>query len=706
MNRVIIWSVSLEYPPAREADVIDQYHGRAVADPYQWMEDLASPELAAWIAAQNEVTLEYLRSLPLRDPLRRRITELWNYKKAALPLVESGRLFYQMNAGLQKQAPVYLRRGIDDVPQLVLDPNALSEDGSTALMAFSPSPDARLLAYTLSESGADWQTVCVRDVASGRDLGDRVRWMRFSALSWTKDARGFFYSRFPEPPAGQVYEAALSGHALYYHRLGTPQAEDVLVYDRPDLPAWFVSGTVTDDGRYLLITLSEGATNSNRLYAVDLLDPHAPQVSAPVRAVFDRDGAEFLPIGARGSRLYVRTDEGAPNRAVLAVDLAAPAAGARTVVPERSSVLGAAALADERLVTEYLADVQSRVFVVDADDGRTVAEVPLPGAGVVAGLAGRADDPVAWLMFTSPLLPATVFAFDLRSGALTPFEAAMPVLDLARYETTRMQALSRDGTAVTFFMTSPVGRPPGPAPLALYGYGGFSVNVLPAYRPDVPAWLERGGVWVTANIRGGAEYGEAWHRAGMRERKQNVFDDFIAVAEHLVREGVTSPAQLAIMGGSNGGLLVAAVMEQRPDLFAAALPAVGVLDMLRYDRFTGGQAWITEYGSSADEAAFATLLAYSPLHNLRPGTCYPATLVTTADRDDRVVPSHSFKFVAALQRAQGCRRPVLIRVEMQASHGYRPTDRRIAELADQWAFVAANTGLSDGGPDSGTRPDG
>ena len=695
-----------DYPHTPRTGIEDDYHGHRIEDPYRWMEALETPEITAWIEAQNAVTSGYLASLPLREALRARITELWNYPKVSLPIVENGRLFYQKNAGLWKQAAVYLRDGLTAPPRLVLDPNTLSPDGSTALMAFAPSPDARLLAYTLAEGGADWQTVHVRDLARDEDLADRVRWMRFSELSWTRDGGGFFYSRFPEPPPGKTYEAALSGHALYYHRVGTAQSDDVLVFERPDLPTWFVQGTVSEDGRYLLIALFEGATNSNRLYVADLASPEQPRIDAPVRPLVERDGAEYAPIGMDEGTLYVRSDAGAPNRCVLAIDLRRED-GWRTLIPERGDRLGTVTLAGGRLVAESLVDVQSRVEVFDRREGALLARVPLPGVGVVADLRGRGDSPHAWLMFTSPLQPATVYRADLDSGVITPFEPSPPPVDLTGCETRQLFASSRDGTRVPFFLTARHGfRRDGTTPVMMYGYGGFSVDTLPSYRPDVPAWLEIGGIWVTVNLRGGSEYGEAWHRAGMHERKQNVFDDFIAVAEQLIAEGYTSPPHLAMLGGSNGGLLVAAVMVQRPELFAAAVPVVGVLDMLRYDLFTGGRAWVTEYGSASDPEQFAFLRAYSPLHNLVEGRCYPATLVCTADHDDRVVPSHSFKFIAALQRAQGCQRPALIRVETQASHGYRPTDKRIAELADQWAFVAAHTGASAAEPlISGSRPE-
>ena len=699
--------MSVDYPETRRGDVVDEYHGRAIADPYRWMEDLESPDIRRWIDEQNLVTERYLQTLPLRAHFRDRITALWDYPKVSVPVVEAGRLFYHRNAGLQKQAAIYLREpGLE--PVLVLDPNTLSPDGATALMAFAPSPDARLLAYTLAQGGADWQTVHVADIQGRRDLDDRVRWMRFSELAWTHDSQGFFYSRFPEPPPGKALEAVLANHALYYHRLGTPQGEDRLIFARPDLPSWFISGTVSDDGRYLLIGLFEGATNSNRLYFADLGDPEQPDVTSPVRPVVEQDGAEYAPIGTSGTTLFVRSDRAAPNRCVLAFDLDRVAAGPRVVVPARQETLGAVRLIGGRLVAEYLVDVQSRIETLDPATGAPCGALALPGPGVVSALDGRAGTPTAWLAFTSPLQPLTVYAADLASGVLTPFEPPVVRVDTSAFVTSQFFATSRDGTRVPFFVTARKDlRLDGTNPTMMYGYGGFSVDTLPAYRPDVPAWLELGGVWVTVNVRGGAEYGEAWHRGGMRERKQNVFDDFIACAEQLVAGGYTSPQHLAILGGSNGGLLVAVVMEQRPDLFAAAIPVVGVLDMLRYDRFTGGRAWVTEYGSSSDAVDFAFLIGYSPLHNIVEGTCYPATLVCTADFDDRVVPSHSFKFTAALQRAQSCRRrPVLIRIETHGSHGYRPTDKRIVELADQWAFAAAHAGLTTAAvPVSGSRPE-
>ncbi len=683
----------LKYPVARKDSTVDDYHGVKVADPYRWMESLDSKDVADWVAAENAVTEPYLAALPQREALRKRLTELWNYPRTGLPAIESGRLFYARNTGLQKQAPVFMRAGVDAAPTLVIDPNVISADGSLSLSEWSPSPDARLFAYGLSEGGADWRTIHVRDLTTGKDLPDEVHWMRFSNLSWTKDSKGFFYSRYPEPPKNKVLEAALSGHAVYYHRIGTPQAQDTLIYERKDLPRWVIDAVVTEDGKYLLITMAEGAENKNRLYFADLGNPRSPAIGAQVKPVVESNDAEYAPIGNHGTVVYLRSDKNAPNRVVATVDLNSPAPHAlKIVVPERKESIENVTIIGGRIVAQYLADVQSRLMLFDLN-GAPTGEIALPGTGTINGVVGRQDSPDVWYSFTSPLTPSTVFVYRPSAARSTAFEAAQPPVDLSGFETKALFATSKDGTRVPFFVTAKKDIAlDGSNPTMLYGYGGFSVTTLPSYRQDVPAWLERGGIWVTANMRGGSEYGEAWHQAGMLEKKQNVFDDFIAVAEVLISMKYTSPAHLGIMGGSNGGLLVGAVMEQRPELFAVALPAVGVMDMLRYDQFTGGKLWTTEYGSASNASQFPFLIKYSPLHNVKPGACYPATLVTTADHDDRVVPSHSFKFTAALQAAQGCDKPILIRVEVQGSHGYRPTDKLIAERADEWAFAARFAG--------------
>jgi prolyl oligopeptidase len=686
---------SMTYPTTTKGDVVDDYHGTKVPDPYRWMEDLDATAVAEWVAAQNAVTDRYLASLPLRQHFTDRLTALWNYPRVGLPMSEGGQLFYARNTGLQRQAPVFMRASPTAAPRLVIDPNSISEDGSISLAQYAPSPGAKYFAYALAQGGADWQTIKVRDLATGADLADDIRWMRFSNLSWTKDGRGFFYSRYPEPPRHKVLEAALSGQALYYHRLGTPQSADALVYERTDLAGWLINGKVTEDGRYLLVTMAEGSGNQNRLYYADLGDAMTPNLNAAVTPLIESDDAEYAPIGNVGPVLYLRSDKDAPNRKVIAVDLRTPAPSSwKIVVPEQEHALESVALIGGRIVSHYLVDVQSRLQM-NGLDGSSLGEIALPGTGTVAGLSGREDAPDVWYLFSSPLTPSTVYRHDPATAASTPFEAPTAPVDVGQFETRALFATSKDGTQVPFFLTAKRSLPrDGRNPTMLYGYGGFSVSVTPAYRADVPAWLELGGVWVTVSLRGGAEYGEAWHKAGMLEKKQNVYDDFIAVADHLVREQITSPAKLGVMGGSNGGLLVGAVVNQRPDLYAVSLPAVGVMDMLRYERFTGGRFWVGEYGSAQNPEQFPFLIEYSPVQNITPGICYPATLVTTADHDDRVVPSHSFKYAAALQAAQGCDRPVLIRVEVAGSHGYRPTDRMIAERADQWAFAAEAMGIS------------
>lgn len=684
----------LTYPPTTKGDVVDTYHGIQVPDPYRWMEDLDAPAVADWVAAQNAVTDPYLAALPLRASLNARLTALWSYQRVGLPSREAGTWFYSKNTGLQRQSVLYARTALDGEPTVALDPNVISPDGTTSLAQYAPSPDAAHLAYALSEGGADWQTLKVRNLASGQDLPDEVKWMRFSGLSWTKDSKGFFYSRYPEPPKNKVLEAALSGQALYYHRIGTPQSDDVLVYARKDLASWLINGLVTEDGRYLLITMAEGSGNQNRLYYADLGTGRVPNISAPVRPLIETDDAEFAPIGNRGSVLYLRSDKDAPKRRVIAIDVTNPAPSAwTTIVPEQNEALEAVALIGGRIVAQYLVDVQSRLTLFGLD-GAPQGDIALPGVGTVAGLSGREDAPDIWYGFSAPLTPSTVYRYDPDTRQSQAFEAPTAPIDPSRYETRALFATSKDGTRVPFFLTARKGLPAdGSNPTMLYGYGGFSISTTPTYRADVPAWLELGGVWVTVSMRGGAEYGEAWHQAGMLDRKQNVFDDFIAVAEHLIAEKITSPARLGVMGGSNGGLLVGAVVNQRPDLYAVALPAVGVMDMLRYERFTGGRFWVSEYGSAQNAAQFPFLIKYSPVQNVKAGTCYPATLVTTADHDDRVVPSHSFKYAAALQAAQSCPRPTLIRVEVSGSHGYRPTDKLIAERADQWAFAAEAMGV-------------
>jgi prolyl oligopeptidase len=675
----------LTYPPTKKGPVVDTYHGKQVADPYRWLEDPDSAETKAWVQAQAAFTENELAKMPMRSWFKDRITKLWDYPKTGVPAIESGVLFYSVNSGLQKQAPVFMKNGSADA-KMILDPNTLSADGSIALAQWAASPDAKLFAYATSEGGADWIDIHVRDLGSGEDRPEVIKWARFTGISWTKDSKGFFYSRYPE--VADRLKAELKNQAVYYHRIGSPQSEDVEIYSRPDQPSWFVNGGVSDDGRWLFIYMAEGAENKNRLYVADLGTGARPNLAAKIKPLYEANDAEYSPLGTVGSTIYLRTDRGAPNRKVVAFDVTKPAPATwRTVVPESKQAIEGAAMTRDRIVVQTLEDVQSKL-VLWSLDGKRSGEVALPSAGTVAGISTKQDSRDLYYGFTSFLYPGAVFKWEAAAATSTRFDKAVATFDPAAFETVQVFYPSKDGTKIPMFLSMKKGAAKnGETPTLLYAYGGFSVSMLPGFSPSVIAWLEQGGIYAWANIRGGAEYGEEWHRAGMLDKKQNVFDDFIAAAEYLVREKWTSPRHLAIRGGSNGGLLVGAVMEQRPDLFAVAIPQVGVMDMLRYDQFTGGKAWVTEYGSSSDPKMFDYLLKYSPVHNLKPGTCYPATLVTTADHDDRVVPGHSMKFGAALQEAQGCTNPALLRIEVQGSHGYRPTDKAIAEAADIWSFV-------------------
>src|SRR5262245_3055436 len=686
---------ALSYPSTRKIDTVDDFHGTKVSDPYRWLEDLGSPPPTGAIRTQNDLAFGYLGRIPARAAIEKRLTELWNYPRTNVPFREAGQLFYRHNTGLQQQSALYVRASVAAEPRLLLDPNTLSKDGSLALSQTSVSPDGKYLAYGLAQGGADWQTIHVREIATGRELDDRVEWLRFSGMSWTKDGKGFFYSRFPEPPKGQELSAELLNHRLYYHRVGTPQSQDRLVYARPDQPHWFISSGVTEDGRYLVVYLRQGSDPRNRFYYADLGDPRQPRLDAPVVPIVDEVLAQLDVIGNRRPTLLVTTGLEAPKRRVSAIDprLKTGRAGWKTLVPETAYALEEAAAAGGKIFAGYLVDVRSRVDVYSLDGVRE-GELALPGVGTASNFSGREDGDELFYQFTSQLMPATVYRYDIRAKTQAAFQPPPAVFDASAYETTQVFFTSKDGTRVPMFVTARKGLPrDGTNPVWLFAYGGFAVSVRPTYTPWVAAWLEMGGVFAVPNLRGGGEYGEEWHRAGMKEKKQNVFDDFIGAAEHLVRDRVTSPSRIVIAGGSNGGLLVGAAMTQRPDLFAVALPAVGVMDMLRYHRFTGGAAWRIEYGSADEPGDFPYIRAYSPLQNLKPGTCYPATLVTTSDHDDRVVPSHSYKFTAELQADQGCPRPVLLRVETQSSHGYTPTDKLISARADLMAFVAQQLGL-------------
>jgi prolyl oligopeptidase len=675
---------SLVYPETRSIDHVDDYHGTLVSDPYRWLEDPNSDETKAWIEAQNQVTFGYLQQLPIRETLKQRITQLWNYEKYGTPFKKHDRYFYFKNDGLQNQSVLYTLPSLEAEPRMLLDPNTLSEDGTIALTGLSISEDAKLMAYALSASGSDWKDWKVRDVETGEDLPDLLKWSKFSGASWTPDGQGFFYSRYDEPSETTQFEDINLFPKIYFHRLGTPQSEDVLIYERPDHKDWLINGFVTEDGHYLIIGVRQGSASKNLLFYKDLTDPNSEVVE-----LLDTFEASYDFIDNDGTVFWIQTDLEAPRGRVVAIDLTAPdKSNWRELIPEAAETLEGVGLLNNQFVASYLKDAHTQVKIFDLD-GTLAREVDLPGLGSVGGFGGKRYDTETFYSFTSFTTPTTIYRYDMVTGESTLFRQPNVDFDPDQFETKQVFYASKDGTQVPMFITHRQGLElNGRNPTYLYGYGGFTVSLTPSFSPSLLVWMEMGGVYAVPNLRGGGEYGEAWHQAGMKQHKQNVFDDFIAAAEWLIANGYTSPKKLAIAGGSNGGLLVGACMTQRPDLFAAALPAVGVMDMLRFHKFTIGWAWCAEYGSPDDPEDFPVLYAYSPLHNLKPGTAYPATLITTADHDDRVVPAHSFKFAAALQAAHQGDAPVLIRIDTKAGHGAgKPTAKVIEEISDRYAFL-------------------
>jgi prolyl oligopeptidase len=684
---------AFEYPAARVADQVDDYFGTAVADPYRWMEELDSAEVKQWVEAENALTQQFLAEVPRRAAIHTRLMELVNYERFRAPLREGGRLFYTHNSGLQNQAVLYWQEGEGGERHVLLDPNGLAADDTVSLEDYAPSEDGTLLAYALAEAGSDVRKIRVRVVETDEDLADTVEWVKFSTIVWARDGSGFHYSSFG-PPASDAERAetlkrVASFHKLYFHRLGTLQAEDSVVYERPDDPEMLVLGGATRDGRYLVLRAGKGHTNT--LVLQDLASPDAGIIQiAPVADAF------YSRIGNIGERLWLMTNKDAPRGRVVEIDLSQPESAAdqarwKTVVPESEYSLESVELVNRLLVLSYLVDAKSRVEARTLD-GEFLREVALPGIGMARMGESKPEDTDLFYVFTNYTTPATIYRLDLTTFESTVWKPLTLRFDPAAYATRQIFATSKDGTRVPLFVTARKGIAlDGANPALLYGYGGFSVSLGPAYSSGRMAWLELGGIYAEAILRGGGEYGETWHDAGTKTRKQNVFDDFIACAELLIAEGYTSPAKLAINGGSNGGLLVAAVAQQRPELFGAAVPQVGVLDMLRFDRFTIGYAWKPEYGSpSENEDEFRALYRYSPLHNVRRGLRYPPMLVTTADHDDRVFPAHSFKFTAAMQAAAGPdSAPVLIRIETRAGHGAgMPLSKQMEGTADIYGFLA------------------
>jgi prolyl oligopeptidase len=679
----------LKYPETRRVEVVDDYHGTKVADPYRWLEEdvRKSKDVADWLEAQNRVTFEFLKSIPEREAIQKRITDLWNYEKISAPQRHGGRYFFSRNDGLQNQNVLFVQDSLDGEAKMLLDPNTWSKDGTVALSGAEVSDDARLVAYGVAAAGSDWNTWKVLDVSSGKTLDDELKWIKFAGASWTKDAKGFFYSRFPEPKKEDAFQGLNVNMKLYYHKLGAPQSEDVLVYERPDQPKWGVNGEVSEDGRWLLIALSDGTTSRKvRLIYKDLSKPD----SKPVELI-DNHNNKFSFLGNEGGVFFFRTDYNAPKNQIIAIDTANPDRKNWTViVPEANEVLTSASLVNNRFICSYLKDARTAIKVHELD-GKFVRGVELPGIGTATGFAGKRSDSETFFTFASFATPPSVYRYDIATGQSKLLRQAKVKFDPAQYEVKQVFYPSKDGTKVPIFIAHKKGiKLDGSNPTLLYGYGGFNISQTPGFSVSRLAWMEMGGIFALANLRGGGEYGDAWHRAGTKLRKQNVFDDFIAAAEYLVKEKYTSPGKLAIQGGSNGGLLVGAAMTQRPDLFGAALPAVGVMDMLRFQKFTAGRYWVDDYGSSDRPEEFKALYAYSPYHVLlKNGTrTYPPTLVTTADTDDRVVPGHSFKFAAALQANHIGSNPVLIRIETKAGHGAgKPTAKIIEEAADQLAFL-------------------
>ncbi|MEO8780093.1 MAG: prolyl oligopeptidase family serine peptidase [Rhodanobacter sp.] len=685
----------LSYPAAHRDNTVDTYFGTKVPAPYQWMEDLTSPQLHAWVDAENKVTNDYLAKIPVRGWINHRLTELWNYQKEGTPdQLKNGTLFFGRNSGLQNQSVVYVQPA-GGQPRVLLDPNKLSPDGSVALAGTAPSPNGAYLAYALSKGGSDWQTLHVLDVKTGKPLPDTVQWVKFSGISWTHDDKGFFYSRYPRPPSGEnAISQAVVNQKLYYHQLGTPQSADKLIYARADLPHASLGGDVSEDGRYLFVYLENESISNNELYVVDLGKADHPGLDAKLEPLYTRNDAAYAPIGHIGDTLYLHTTLGASRGRVVAATFGDPdPAHWRVVVPEAAGVLGEAALADGQILANYQDAARSDLKLFDTG-GKLLKVLALPTLGTVGGISARNDSATAYYAFTSYLYPTTVYRFDVANDKTSVYFKPDVKFDPSPYETRQVFYTSRDGTRVPMFIVAKKGiKLDGSHPTVLYAYGGFDVTIAPSFSPILPVWLQLGGVYAVANLRGGGTYGEQWHRAGMLGKKQNVFDDFAWAAKYLIKQGYTSSKHLGIQGYSNGGLLTGASITEQPKLFGAAYIGHGVLDMLRYQKFSGGSFWVPEYGSADKQADFQWLVKYSPLHNIKQGECYPPTLITTSWDDDRVVPSHEFKFAAKIQQAQGCDNPSLLHTTGSTSHIYMPTDKLIQQTSDVWAFQAYNLGI-------------
>lgn len=677
--------IEVRYPSTQKIDQVDNYHGQKIADPYRWLEEDTAKEVEDWMDTQNAVTFDYLEKIPYRNKIRERLTELLDFPRLSSPFRAGEYYFFYKNEGLQNQPVIYYQRGLEGSPEVFLDPNLHSEDGTVSMGLIGFSQDDRYVAFSRSESGSDWLQIRVIEIATKQELPDVLHWVKFSGAAWHED--GFFYSRYPKPEEGGEKSAKNLNHEVYYHRLGTDQSEDQLLYSDPENPTFNHYCTVTEEGEYLILYAMPG-TNGYATYYKDL------QADGPITMLFPGYAHKSTVIDYRNGKFLIKTDIGAPKYRLITVPVAEQPSPEswQTIIPESEDRLESVGTGGGFLFANFLKNATNRVYRMNYD-GSDRREIPLPGPGNAGGFSGKRDEVVLFYTFTSFIYPTTIFKYDLGKNTSTPFFRPNVTFQPEDYEEKQVFYTSKDGTKVSMFLVHRKGLPlDGGNPAYLYGYGGFNISLSPGFSASRIVLLENDGVLAIPNLRGGGEYGEEWHRGGMLENKQNVFDDFIAAAEYLIREGYTSSSKLAIAGGSNGGLLVGAAMTQRPDLFAVAFPSVGVLDMLRFHLFTIGRAWIPEYGSSDDPRYFDILMAYSPLHNLRDGIEYPATMITTADHDDRVVPAHSFKFAARLQEAHSGSRPVLIRISKRAGHGAgKPISKIIEEQADIWSFFFYNT---------------
>jgi prolyl oligopeptidase len=674
------------YPVTEKGDVVDDYFGTKVPDPYRWFEDDRSEATGKWVQAENKVTFDYLASIPFREKIRTRLTEIYNYPRYSAPFRVGAYYFFTKNDGLQNQSVIYIQKGLDGEPRVFLDPNTLSPDGTTRAFLSGFSNDDRYAAFARSDAGSDWTEMRVMEIDTGTELEDRIHWTKFGGAAW--QGEGFYYSGFERPAEGQELTAANENQKIYFHKLGTAQTEDKLIYEDPAHPRRYHNVDVTEDERFLLLSTSEG-THGNELYFKDL-EAKKPELVPLVQGFENNTGL----VNNLEDKLVLLTDIDAPNNRIVLVDTQQPAReNWKVLIPEKPEVLTRASIVGGKIFASYLKDASTHIYQHDLT-GNLEKEIPLPALGTAGGFGGKKEDTLVFYTFTSFTYPPTIYKYDIPTGTSDLFRKTEVKFNPDDYEARQVFYPSKDGTKIPMFIVHKKGLAlDGKRPTLLYAYGGFNASMTPGFNVSNVILLENNGVYAMANLRGGGEYGETWHKAGMLEKKQNVFDDFIAAAEYLVREKYTSTVRLAISGGSNGGLLVGACMTQRPELYRVAFPAVGVMDMLRFHKFTVGWGWTVEYGSSDNPEQFKYLYAYSPLHNIRDGVCYPATLVTTADHDDRVVPAHSFKFAATLQEKQGCRNPVLIRIETRSGHGASSITKAIDQLTDTWSFMFQNMGL-------------